>query len=155
MNSVLSLILTILESDIKSILNTYSTSETSWPVVDGQRCLDSVRICFGVVVSRNLKSSVGKVFECPNVEFEPDFDRHSLCHIDRTVHPARIRRRLLLTRKWINTTGDKHLLIDTVFFPKRTLGLVLNESSLVLAWNLLRKENKNEIKILMHARFVI
>ena len=80
MNSVLSLILTILESNIKSILNIYSED--------------------------------------------------------------------LLTRKWINTTGDKHLLIVTAIFPNRTLGLVLT-------WLFFQKENQNEIKILMYARFAI
>ena len=44
--------------------------------VGRQRFPDSVRIYCAVSVSRNLKFSVGRVFEWPNFEFEPDFAEH-------------------------------------------------------------------------------
>ena len=43
--------------------------------VGGQRCPDSVRIYCAVSVSQNIKFSVGRVFECPDFQFELDFDR--------------------------------------------------------------------------------
>ena len=45
------------------------------PDVGGQRCPDSVRVHCTVSVRQNLKFSVGRVFECPDIEFELDFDR--------------------------------------------------------------------------------
>ena len=45
--------------------------------VGGQRCPDSVRIYCVVPVSQKLKFSVGRVFECPDFEFELDFDRQT------------------------------------------------------------------------------
>ena len=49
----------------------------------------AVRVYCTVSVRQNLKFSVGGVFECPDFEFELDFDRQSVRH--RTVNPDRIR----------------------------------------------------------------
>ena len=45
--------------------------------VCGQRCPDSIRVHCTVSVRQNLKFSVGRVFECPDFEFELDFDRQT------------------------------------------------------------------------------
>lgn len=42
--------------------------------VGGQCCPDSVRIYCAVSFSQNLKFSVERVFECPDYEFELDFE---------------------------------------------------------------------------------
>ena len=67
------------------------------PDVDGQRCPDSVRIYCAVSVSKNLKFSVGRGFECPDFEFELDFDRQKP-HSNSGQNPdSAVRRRLLYT----------------------------------------------------------
>ena len=48
-----------------------------WADVGGQRYPDSVRNYCTVYVSQNLKFSDGRVFECPDFEFELDFDRQT------------------------------------------------------------------------------
>ena len=45
--------------------------------VGGLRCPVSIWIYCAVSVSQNLKFSVGRVFECPDFEFELDFDRQT------------------------------------------------------------------------------
>ena len=67
------------------------------PDAGGQRCPDSVQIYCAVSVSQNLKFSVGRVFECPDFEFELDFDRQTP-HSNAEQNPdSAVRRRLLTT----------------------------------------------------------
>ena len=57
----------------------YASLKRSWLRADvgGKRCPDSVRVYCTVSVRQNLKFSVGRVFECPDFEFELDFDRQT------------------------------------------------------------------------------
>ena len=48
------------------------------PDIGGQRCPDSARVHCTVSVRQNLNFSVVMVFECPDFEFELDFDRQTL-----------------------------------------------------------------------------
>ena len=63
--------------------------------VGGQRCPDSVRVHCTVSVRQNLNLSVVMVFECPDSEFELDFDRQTL-HSKSGQNPdSAVRRRLI------------------------------------------------------------
>ena len=56
--------------------------------VGGQRCPDSARVNCTVYVRQNLKFSVRRVFECPDFEFELDFDRQTpVSDFNRFVWP--------------------------------------------------------------------
>ena len=68
--------------------------------VGGQRCPNSVRNNCAVSVSQNLKFSVGRVFECPDFEFELDFDRQTPHSKSRQNPDSAVRRRLPEIRKW-------------------------------------------------------
>ena len=77
----------------------YRGSETD---VGGQRCPDSVRVYYTVSVRQNLKFSVGRVFECPDFEFELDFDRQTPHSKSRQNPDSAVRRRLFPTTTTLN-----------------------------------------------------
>ena len=62
--------------------------------VGGQRCPDSPRVYCTVSVRLNLIFSVGKVFECPDFEFELDFDWQTPHSKSRQNPDSAVRRRL-------------------------------------------------------------
>ena len=67
------------------------------PGVGGEHCPDSARVYCTVSVRQNLKFSVGRVFDCPDFEFELDFDRQTP-HSNPGQNPDNaVDRRLVLT----------------------------------------------------------
>ena len=63
--------------------------------VGGHRCPDSVQIYCAVSVCQNLKFSVGRIFECPDFEFELDFDRQTPNSNSGQNLDSAVRRRLV------------------------------------------------------------
>ena len=57
----------------------------------------AVRVYCTVPVRQNLQFSVGRVFECPDFEFELDFDRQTPSSNSGQNLDSAVRRRLILT----------------------------------------------------------
>ena len=79
--------------------------------VCGQHCPDSALVYCTVSVRQNLKFSVGRVFECPNSEFELDFDRQTP-HSNSGQNPdSTVRRRLVCTITFVPDSYDSKVQI--------------------------------------------
>ena len=76
--------------------------------VGRQRCPDSVRVYCTVSVRQNLKLSVGRVFECPNSEFELDFDLQTPHSKSGQNSDSAVRRRLPQTKSRSPVSTDQN-----------------------------------------------
>jgi len=80
--------------------------------VGGQRCPDSVRIYCAVFVSQYLKCTVGRVFECPDFEFELDFDRQTPHSNSGQNLDSAVRRRLPVRDRPCPTRDSAYIKVE-------------------------------------------